>query len=506
MKAITVGVRIFDENNEYEVEEFIGNGSFGYVFKIKRISDNEIFAVKTIPEGFASQDVMKSFYNEINQALKVRGENLIEYIYVHDGSKFPDLPLYIIMEYANNGTLEALLKGRNNRNELFSNEQLKNIFLQLIGGMKIINEKLIHRDIKPDNILISNDIFKITDFGLAKVVHDKTRTSTFKGFGHVRYQAPECWKKDTNTIQMDIYSMGIVFYELATLTYPYDMDKVNSTKVYEVHLLQKPKLPNSLNAKLSIIFNNLIVKMMEKSTTNRFKTWEEVEEYLLKDSLPVTENSSMINYMLQIQSHKEDEEKYKRLEAEKKQNEIDEYYKINNYQIRESITEPMKEFIGEFNSKSEKLITIDEKFDSSTTVSYRLPNGNMLALNLVSLIDDNFIRTEEFNDWGERRSRKVLRRPVVNKRKVLVWGYIGTRLGIGFNLILLEKEDDMFGEWKILHNKNNWGGNRVEPFFFKFDEMEKEIGYIGVTHVYRTEVKDFSIIDIQNLLIQVHQE
>ena len=85
------------------------------------------------------------------------------------------------------------------------------------------DEPMIHRDIKPENILICDGICKITDFGLAKVASESTRTMSFKGYGTLQYIAPEAWKSEKNTIQMDIYSMGIVFYELALLDYPYDI-------------------------------------------------------------------------------------------------------------------------------------------------------------------------------------------------------------------------------------------------------------------------------------------
>ena len=93
------------------------------------------------------------------------------------------------------------------------------MFLQLASGMKHINSILVHRDIKPDNILIVDDVLKITDFGLAKYAEATTRSVTFKGYGTKEYCAPEVCKNEKNTIYMDIYSMGIVFYEIATLKY-----------------------------------------------------------------------------------------------------------------------------------------------------------------------------------------------------------------------------------------------------------------------------------------------
>ena len=90
-----------------------------------------------------------------------------------------------------------------------------NIFHQIIDGMEAINRVLVHRDIKPDNIFINNGVFKIADFGLAKIIQDKTRSKTFKGWGTEPYIAPEAYRFEKNTIQMDMYSIGLVFFQIA---------------------------------------------------------------------------------------------------------------------------------------------------------------------------------------------------------------------------------------------------------------------------------------------------
>ncbi len=108
------------------------------------------------------------------------------------------------------------MRKRKKSESFFSDREIIAMYKQLICGMKAINENLVHRDIKPDNILIKDSMLKVSDFGLSKVVADKTRTGTFKGFGHLLYMAPEGWTMEKNTIQMDIYSMGLVFYEIAT--------------------------------------------------------------------------------------------------------------------------------------------------------------------------------------------------------------------------------------------------------------------------------------------------
>ena len=164
---IVSGTIVYDESgSEFEVLEFIGNGSFGYVYKIEKKDTKETFALKTIQTPFADDTILKAFVNEGNLALKISHKNTIKYHYFHDGLKYSSLPLYIIMEYANEGTLEKVLKEKNQTNEYFTNEELIYYYSHLIDGLEAINEVLVHRDIKHDNILISDGQLKITDLGL----------------------------------------------------------------------------------------------------------------------------------------------------------------------------------------------------------------------------------------------------------------------------------------------------------------------------------------------------
>lgn len=146
--------------------------------------------------------------------------------------------------------------------------------------MKAINAKLVHRDLKPDNILLDTaaGALKIGDFGLGKLVGAATRSRTLKGTNHVMYTAPEAWQNQANTPAMDMYAMGIVFFELATLRHPYRVDpSADPLDAWRrAHLSQTPADPRALNPALPLDLAQLITKMMAKRPDDRFRDWDEV--------------------------------------------------------------------------------------------------------------------------------------------------------------------------------------------------------------------------------------
>jgi serine/threonine protein kinase len=115
---IIPGTFVYDEiKNEYIVEEFVGNDAFGNVYNIKRINDETTWALKPIVSNFSDEQSLIAFKNEINMAMEVNNLHVINYVFAHDGSIYPELPPYIIMEYANQGTLKALIDNRRSDEE-----------------------------------------------------------------------------------------------------------------------------------------------------------------------------------------------------------------------------------------------------------------------------------------------------------------------------------------------------------------------------------------------------
>jgi serine/threonine protein kinase len=491
-----------EEKNEYIVENFIGNGAFGNVYKGKKMLDDTTWAIKTISANFEDNTSLVAFTNEINMATKINNENVIRYVYAHDGITNKELPPYIIMEYANQGTLKNIIDDKKSKKEFFKNEELMTFFSQLINGMNAINSVLVHRDIKPDNILVDDSCLKISDFGLSKVASDKTRTLTFKGFGHIRYTAPEGWKNDKNTIQMDIYSMGLVFYELATLQFPYKVSNEGDVEQWKnAHLFEEPVNPNKINYNITPVVSGIIMKMLQKSVNSRFSNWDDIKKYLETDKTEQTDTSNIINSMLKTRLEKDNAISKKQLEEERKRKEEEDFCKIVKYQFKKDIYAPVCELIDTFNSQYPNgKISIDKfeinNYKKSINVNLKLVTGKSIYLKVEPILESDFIRTKRYNDgFGEISTRTGICIPTFRGSRILAWGGLYTENGTGFNILLIEKKDELYGEWLIMENTNSGlsRSRRIEPFAFELNELEKEIQYVNSMHIYNSKITSLNI-------------
>lgn len=172
---ISVGTIVKDEQGDkYILDEILGRGGFACVYKAHRERDGYIVAVKTLLSSFGSQEDMLSFQKECLQAKLISSEHVIKYLFIHDGTIYTEYPPYIIMEFADGGSLADVIKHQRELGCQFDLSFIQDAIMQLAIGMKEISKYLVHRDIKPENILIKNGVLKISDFGLSKISGDIT--------------------------------------------------------------------------------------------------------------------------------------------------------------------------------------------------------------------------------------------------------------------------------------------------------------------------------------------
>jgi len=505
---LNVGSTVKDNTgNTYYLDQIIGQGGFGYVFKAHREKDNCTFAVKTTLPSFGDASLAFAFKNEIESASKICCDNAIRYEYVHNGDVFPDYPPYIIMEYADKGTLKSLLDQRRHSNTLFTNGELVDIFKQLANGMSQINLSLVHRDIKPENILICGNTFKISDFGLSKVAAESTRTISFKGAGTPLYMAPEAWDLSKNTVQMDIYSMGIVFYELATLKYPYSPIPTTSDECQSAHLYSAIVSPSKFNIGLSPSLTSLIQRMVEKSVKRRFSTWDEILQILDVQTIPQSSIDEIVSLAVASKNAEDSMRQEQEATLERLKKEKEDHVKLVYSQFQQNIIDPIIDFAERVNlqyaGKDKLTFPKNLYFDpNKTKFSWKLniPPNNFININYEVIFEENFVRDIPVDRiFGGSQTRRVNYHPKCKDKKILCWAEIVNKDGYGFNILLLES-DGIYGDWFIMDNKNNLysvtNKEKKEPFAFTLHELPVEIDKVQITHLYRAEFMDLSERDL----------
>ena len=495
--VIAIGSTISDDKgNKYILESVLGSGGFGNVYKAICEGDGSVVAVKFLQNTFESEEAYLSFQKETNQSKLIDSENVIKYLFIHDGNLFPEYPPYIIMEYTDGGTLRQFLKDQNE--VLLDIEKLNNIFMQLACGMKAVSEHLVHRDIKPENILNFNGTFKITDFGLSKNAGDSTKTLTFKNYGTIYYIAPEAWNSDKNTIQMDIYSMGIVFYELATLSFPYTIPmKQDYDNFRKMHLFDTVINPSNKNPNLPPHIVSMIIKMLEKPTQKRFNNWDEIIKVLEAKPLPQSDVSAFVNRAISNRNERELErqrQESKKREAETQRND---YINFVFSQYHNTITETVSEFVDALNTQNPngKKVTVNELPPSgySTEFSTSISTASNGAIHIAGeiLFKEKFKRKVQ-TPFGDIRTINYI--PQCNGKDILLWCQVEDNMGYGFNLLLVKNDSSIYGDWYVLENEVSSLSKekRNSPFGFTLYELPKEINNIGVTHIYELNLYPYT--------------
>ena len=255
--------------NRYLLISNIGQGGMADVYKaIDTILNREV-AVKVL-RGELSHDPMTllRFQREASAASKLSHPNVVD---VYDVGE-SDGRHYIVMEYVRGRTLKQLIAQRGALNL----DEAIDIMMQLTSAISLAHEKhIIHRDIKPQNILVKDDgTVKITDFGIA-IAHDSiqlTQNHTVMGSAH--YLAPETTKGEAPTSAVDIYALGIVFYELLSGKVPFN--GTNPTEIAVKHLREKMPYIRDFNPTIPQSVENVILKATAKRVDQRYQSVDEM--------------------------------------------------------------------------------------------------------------------------------------------------------------------------------------------------------------------------------------
>ncbi|MDD7306410.1 MAG: Stk1 family PASTA domain-containing Ser/Thr kinase [Peptoniphilaceae bacterium] len=263
--------------DRYQLLELIGVGGMAKVYKaIDKLLQRQV-AVKILKDQYAEdEDFLKKFSNEAQSAAKLSHVNIVSVYDIGQDLIKGKKVYYIVMEYVEGQTLKDLI----DREGKLSNHDLTDFSIQIAQALKSAHSyNIVHRDIKPQNILIDKyGLLKVTDFGIARVSTNATITYTSSILGTVHYISPEQAKGKFVDSKSDLYSLGVVMYEMATGKVPFDAD--NSVGIAIMHIQDEPVRPKELNPNLSDHIDRIIMKLLSKDPMNRFTSAKDLIDAL----------------------------------------------------------------------------------------------------------------------------------------------------------------------------------------------------------------------------------
>ncbi|WP_083258529.1 Stk1 family PASTA domain-containing Ser/Thr kinase [Cellulosilyticum sp. I15G10I2] len=286
---ITPGTILGDR---YEVIEKIGAGGMSIVYKAKCNRLQRFVAIKVLREEFVTdEEFVAKFRKEALAAASLSHPNIVG---IYDVGSDQDLH-YIVMEYVEGKTLKDLIAEEGP----FDSKMVLEFGVQIVSALRHAHrKKIIHRDIKPQNILVTHDnVLKVTDFGIAKAVDSSTVVATGNAIGSVHYFSPEQAKGKYVNETSDLYSSGIVLFELATRKLPFEADSHISIALK--HINEDLPLPTTFNPDVMPNLEKLILKATHKSQAARYQNADE----MLKDMKGILGNPGYIVESNEVSDH-----------------------------------------------------------------------------------------------------------------------------------------------------------------------------------------------------------
>ncbi len=256
-------------DGRYEIRETIGIGGMAVVYKAYDNIDDRIVAVKILKDEFlANEEFRRRFKNESKAIAVLSHPNIVK---VYDVS-YGDRLQYIVMEYVEGITLKEYIQQQGK----IDIKEAVHFTTQILRALQHAHDKgIVHRDVKPQNImLLRNGTVKVTDFGIARFSRSETRTMSESAIGSVHYISPEQARGDITDDKADIYSVGVVMYEMVTGQLPFQSD--NTVSVAIMQLQTNPKRPSEINNSIPIGLEQIILRAMRKSPAERYQSVAEM--------------------------------------------------------------------------------------------------------------------------------------------------------------------------------------------------------------------------------------
>ncbi len=263
----------------YEIIRQIGGGGMAIVYLAKDLFLDRDVAVKVLRDEFVESDeFIRRFHKEAKAVASLNHQNIVS-VYDFDASS---TPIYLVMEYVEGKTLKEKIIDEGHLSEQMTIQ----IAIQIANGLSLAHSnKIIHKDIKSQNILIDvNNLVKITDFGIAQILSNSTITHNKGILGSAHYFSPEQARGELVTYKSDIYSLGVVMYEMLTGELPFTGD--NPVTVALKHIQEKPLPPSAINPSVTPEMEAIVLKCLSKHPDARFDSMESLLKALNGISQP----------------------------------------------------------------------------------------------------------------------------------------------------------------------------------------------------------------------------
>jgi serine/threonine-protein kinase len=283
----------------YQIISELGQGAMGVVYKAKDpLIDREV-AIKTINLSLAQEEREEyeaRFYQEAKAAGRLSHPNIVT---IYDVGRTEDIA-YIAMEYLQGRELRDIL----NDNRILPIGQVIDIISQVALGLSYAHEhEIVHRDIKPSNVMVIRDgHVKITDFGIARMASAAVRTQTGMVLGSPKYMSPEQVMGKLTDQRSDIFSLGVMLYEMLTGQAPFMGENVNAIMYQTLNTV--PAVPSTMNADVPEMLNFIVAKALAKDLDSRYQNARDMANDLraCRDSLPRSTSAAAVESAPQVLS------------------------------------------------------------------------------------------------------------------------------------------------------------------------------------------------------------
>ncbi len=256
-------------DGRYEIKEIIGVGGMAVVYKAYDNIDDRVVAIKILKDEYLSNDEFKRRFKNESKAIAVLSHPNIVRVY---NVSFGDRIQYIVMEYVDGITLKEYIEQQGAVNW----KEAVHFMGQILAALQHAHDKgIVHQDIKPQNILLLKDgSIKVTDFGIARFSRADADTTSDKAIGSVHYISPEQARGEVTDEKADIYSVGVVMYEMLTGQLPFQSESAVSVAIMQ--LQNEAKRPREIVPSIPMGLEQITMRAMQKNPNSRYRSSAEM--------------------------------------------------------------------------------------------------------------------------------------------------------------------------------------------------------------------------------------